>query len=464
MIKKSNIMLFILLFYSSFAFSFAGNPPTSESKPISDQPTKEYYSFEDLKKGLEQEKFYFQSGPKPKNALIDLSKMSNGPGASGGNPRPLSSFEAFNYSSTESITTLTGAAAPSKPGNVVYALRHDYQCLVQFNSETDEIMRMIRLPEFNYYTSFAADEKGGCYIANDNPYGQNNILYYDSKLEKMIVITRLSSMEESPYIVQLTKDKLIVSVCPCSESGKKSKLIFIDKQTHKIFRSMSLAEDSPSISSLQISGVSYDGNRYLFVAAGYSEKMKNEVGKGPDYNELGVIYIIDVKTMKIVKKIEVDKQYNFLKVVSNIGDKIYVAASSKGFLTAHYMDFPDNNEILVYSLSSGKLLKKIIASPKVRFFVHDDSSNRILVGHFYSRTMEAIDLGSDSVNSNISLPTEDIYDMSYVNSGKLYVSGQILPANSSRYQEELFVIDSSNGKVIKQFDGYYREISSKVNI
>lgn len=47
---------------------YAGNISTNKQN-------KKYYSFKDLKKGLQNQKFFFRKVPKPPDALVDLSKF-----------------------------------------------------------------------------------------------------------------------------------------------------------------------------------------------------------------------------------------------------------------------------------------------------------------------------------------------------------------------------------------------------
>ncbi|MFC1767047.1 YncE family protein [Candidatus Margulisiibacteriota bacterium] len=347
--------------------------------------------------------------------------------------------------------------------NHAYVLRYnpgEPACFVQFDVNKDEIVREIPKPRGKGFNNFIVDEKGGCYIADlrsGKMYGRG-IYYYDPVKDKIKRFARLGKIF-GPSRMVLTDKELIVQVKGNDRTRSKSGVVFIDRETGRKTGKIFLQEDNPELIQANINNMFFDGEKYLFLASFYQFKV-NTIEELYEKSDTGDIYVIDVKTKKLVKIIDVDKKYKDLDGICNVDDKIYIAAATKGKRTKAGILQP-NDELLVYSFSTGKLIKKIKITPHARSLVYDKSVGKIYVLHTndkeHRNTIEIIDVKTDKIIGKLYLRSQLMF--SVVGPGKMYMTVGPAFLRRTTTKPRLLVLDTKTDKFIKQFEGGYQGIS-----
>ena len=169
---------------------------------------------------------------------------------------------------------------------------------------------------------------------------------------------------------------------------------------------------------------------------------------------------MDVKSKRIIKVIKVPRDYLTVDGICDVGDKIYVAALSKGKWTLDGTA-EANTELLVFSLTKGALLKKIKISGHPYKLAYDPSVNKLYVQHMDDRKprsdVEIIDTTTDKVIGKLTIPSQLMF--SVVKPGKMYITvGEnfLTPAHT---KPALLVLDTKTDKIIKRIYGDYKGIS-----
>lgn len=359
------------------------------------------------------------------------------------------------------VVLFVAGSALASPGRFAYVLRFDDQksFLVQFNIDEDKIIKEIPLSEDSGFNNFIVDEKGGCYMAKyrtSSLYGRE-IHYYNPSKKRIKKILSLKDVF-GPRNMVLTPEQLIVEVKGRDRSRLKSGILFIDRRDRKVKNKIFIQEDNAKLTKVNINDLFFDGERNLFSPSFYVENIPDKPMH--ETSRYGDIFVIDLQDQKIVKTIKVPKEYLYLGGVVNVGDKVYVAAGAKG--KRDLDDFtPPNQELLVFSLKSGALIKKIKISPHPFRLAYDKSVNKLYVQHMddkYPRnTVEVIDTKTDKVIKRLNIPSQLMF--SVVKPGKMYITVGAAFLTSSRTKPALLVLDTKTDKIIKKIYGNYKGIS-----
>jgi len=114
-----------------------------------------------------------------------------------------------------SIVLLFSGGVPAEPGRFAYVLKYDGmdEYLIEFDVNTDSIVKEIRLPGYSGFNNFVVDEKGGCFISKFRTTANyfNEIYYYGFGSEIFSRFVNLGNIFGPHYLV-LTKDELIARV------------------------------------------------------------------------------------------------------------------------------------------------------------------------------------------------------------------------------------------------------------
>jgi DNA-binding beta-propeller fold protein YncE len=357
------------------------------------------------------------------------------------------------------ILLLCGGALafPGRPAYVLKFTSHNIY-LDAFDTETDSAFASVRFPAGYEYNNFVVDEKGGCYLARyhlSGSYLGSEIHYYDPSRKKIERFVDLGDAFGPRYMV-LTKELLVVEVNGNNRSRVNSGLIFVDRQTGKIAKTIYLQEGNKYYGQANINDLSFDGERYLLLSSFYLDKID------PNGYGYGDIYIVDITSKEIVKIIEVPREYTYTDGVYKIGDKIYLAALAIG-KRASSGSSPSNTDLLVFSFSSGKLIKKIPVSPHPFKLAYDPSVGKLYVQHMDDGKMRAdfeiINTLTDQVIGKLTIPGSLM--SSVVRPGKMYVTVGDMLWLKSPVKAVLVVVDTKTDKIIKRIPGQYKGISEK---
>jgi DNA-binding beta-propeller fold protein YncE len=203
----------------------------------------------------------------------------------------------------------------------------------------------------------------------------------------------------------------------------------------------------------------FDGRKYVYLITSdfYDPNiMKKSFEESKDF---GDVYIIDIGTQKIVKMIEIPRDYKDISDVCNVGNKIYIAAMKR---TMAGYKYNSNKEILVFSLSSGKLINKIPISPHPLWLTYDKSVHKIYVLHRDDyephNKIEVIDTITDKVIGSFKVESQLMF--SVVAPGKMYITqGPSFMHEDKETPPKLLVFDTKTDKIIKEIEGNYQGIS-----
>jgi hypothetical protein len=361
------------------------------------------------------------------------------------------------------LLTLMGTYSPAIAGEYAYVLRFnpgEPEYIVQFDTTKDEIVKKIEMPANKAFNNMIVDENGGCYISDYyyfSHYGRK-IYYYDTKEDRISEFIDLGSVF-GPHYMALNKDYLIVQAEARDESRGHGGVVIIDRKKREIVGRVFLREDDPLYSSAQVLNMFYDGGKYVFLVTNdYLDP--NIVKKSfEECQNFGDIFVIDIETKKIVKIIEIPREYKFIFGVCSTGDKIYVAAATR---TLAQYKYNSNREILVFSLSSGKPLNKIPISPHPFRLTYDKSVNKMYVLHRDDddpqNTIEIIDTITDKVIGSFEVESQLMF--SVVAPGKIYMTqGPSFMHDNKPTPPKLLVLNTKTDKIIKEIEGNYQGIS-----
>ena len=351
-----------------------------------------------------------------------------------------------------------GGASLAVARDFAYALcfnpdEPDY--LVQFNVDDDVICNEIKLPDNSGFNNFIIDETGGCYITVPM---LRDIYHYDNlnlKIEHFKFLWDIYG----PRQMALTEKYLIVAV-EGNNKTNRSGIIMIDRQSRKIVSKTFIDEDNPAHRQTDIASIFFDGTKYLFITTFSMNDPQYGGDVVMDYSGNGGLFVFDIDKKMIVKTIDIPREYSSLYGLCNIGDKIYISSLSKGKMDIRG-NKDSNTDILIYSFSTGKLIKKIQVSGHPSFLTYDKSVNKIYVQHMDDdiprNLVEVIDTINDKVIKSLYLPSQLM--LSIVKPGKLYVSLGGAFLRQAHTSPCLLAIDTKTDKIIKKFEGVYQGIS-----
>lgn len=364
---------------------------------------------------------------------------------------------AFIFSASASFESISG--------NFAYVFRFNQGepgCIVMFDADKDEIIRKIDLPPDSGFNNLIVDESGGCYIAcfrKSWRYGRD-IYYYDPKKNNIEHFIDLGDIY-GPQFMAMTKDELIVQVSGhAGEEKSRGGVVFIDRKTKKINGKVFIQKNNTELAQADVSFMFYDGSRYLVLSSFY---MPGPTGNREEWRQeqyTGDIFVVDIASRKLTKKISLPREYRFISGVCKVGDKIYVTATQKGKINQDG-SCPSNDELLVCQLEKGVFKKTIKISPFAIDVIFDRSVNKLYVFHRNDGQprdiVEIIDPTKDRVIGTLEAPSQLM--ASVVSPGKLYLSlgGSVL--NPSGTDPRLLVIDTKTDRIIKKFAGSYQGIS-----
>lgn len=357
-------------------------------------------------------------------------------------------------------------SAPAQPGRAAYLLRFDQSgaYLDRFAADSDAVTSQVPIPADAGYNNFVVDEAGGCYLAKyrHDPWYGREISYYDPRAKKISRFIKFKDIFGPRYMI-LTKNELIVEVCGNDRTRMKSGIVFIDRRTRQITRQLFIQEDNPDLLQANINDLFYDGSGHLLFTSFNIDRYHQDEARNQTRHQdgYGDIYIVDTTSKEIIRRFPVPRDYAFVDGVCRVGNKIYVAALSKGRTRDARGSTPLNKELLVFSFSSGRLIKKIPVSPHPIKLVYDRSVNKIFVRHLPDYEprdiIEVIDPKTDRIINRIKIGTP-LLMFALVKPGKLYLSADKgWPPDSTK--PRLVVIDTKTDKIIKRLPGNYTGIS-----
>ncbi len=364
------------------------------------------------------------------------------------------------------LLVFMATSVPASPGRFAYVLRYDHddkgahEFLVKFDVNKDEIVRNIPLPLNSGYNNFLIDEQVGCFIAKYRTpwrYGRE-VLYFDPEKKKIDTFISFKDLWGPRYMI-LTEKDLIVEVRGNDESRLKSGIVFIDRKSKKVVKRLFIRENEPSFSQANINDLFFDGKNLLFFSSFYIMKDKNN---NIDFSKdaVGDVYVVDVRKKEIVKILNIPHDYKTIDGVCSVGDKVYVAAAAKGERSLDGW-VPPNEELLVYSFETGKLIKKIKIDGHPYKLTCDQSVGKLYVQHMDDKvarnTVEVIDIKTDKVINRLQIPSQLMF--SVVKPGKMYITVGKMMLTPSRTAPALLVLDTKTDKIIKKFPGAYYGIS-----
>ena len=361
------------------------------------------------------------------------------------------------------ILLLLIRSLPAFPEDFAYVLRfgpQEREYLVKFNVTNTKMEREIKLPKDNGFNNIIVDENGGCYISNlrsgDGYF--RDIYYYDPEKDAMNKFIDLGD-KFGPAEMFLTDKELIVEITGNDRTRVHSGVIFINKKSKEITGSVFPFEDDPYYGQLNINRMFFDGNKNIFLTTFYLFKEKDpESFINTEYT--GDIIVIDVEKKQIAKVIKIDQRYKNINGICNIGGKIYVAAQSKGNLDGTWNKYP-NEELLVYSLEKGELIKTIKISPHPYDIAYDRSSGKLFVTHASDKVqrdiVEIIDPVKDKIIKEIKIPSQLMF--SVVAPGKMFITVGRQFLQETTVSPKLMIMDTKTDKIINEFIGEYTGIS-----
>jgi len=361
------------------------------------------------------------------------------------------------------LLTLMVSYSPAFAGEYAYVFRFnpgEPEYIVQFDTNKDETVKKIEMPPDKAFNNMIVDEKGGCFISDYyyfSHYGRA-IYYYDPKENNINKYIDTGSVF-GPHHLALTKDYLIVQAEARDESRQHGGIVIIDRKKKEIVGRVFLREEDPLYRSVQVQNMFYDGGKYVFLVT--SDLIDCDIAKKPfeECKDFGDIFIIDIDTQKVVKIIEIPRDYKDIFDVCNVGDKIYIAAAKRVGVQNKY---DSNRDIPVFSLSSGKLVKRIAISPHPLWLTYDKSVHKIYVLHRDDyepqNTVEIIDTVTDKVVGSFEVESQLMF--SVVAPGKIYMTqGPSFMHDKITAPPKLLVLDTKTDKIIKEFEGNYQGIS-----
>ncbi len=356
---------------------------------------------------------------------------------------------------------------PTFADEYAYALRfnpNEPEYLIQFDTTKNEIARKIELPHHNAFNDMVVDENGGCFITDYyyiSDYGRK-IYYYDPKKNKISGYKDLGSAF-GPHYISLTKDYLIVQVESFDETRGFGGVVIIGRKNKKIVKKIYFRKDDPLYRSVEVLTMTFDGDKYAYFVTCDFINSNTPHTSLDDLTDFGGIIVVDVTTQKVVKIIEVPKDYTNLFGVCSVGNKIYIAAATNKFPEYNNGRHKSNREILVFSLKNGQLIKKIPISPHPFWVTYDKSVNKIYVLHRRDdfeeqNNVEVISTLTDKVIGSFEVKSQLMF--SVVAPGKLYMTkGPSFMHETTSSAPELLVLDTKTDKIIKRFYGNYQGIS-----
>jgi DNA-binding beta-propeller fold protein YncE len=336
--------------------------------------------------------------------------------------------------------------------------------IIRFDTATDATTEMVEIAKDKAYNNMLVDEKGGAFIASfrfADMFGRD-IYYYDHDKKNIEHFANLGEFI-GPSGMALSKDDLVVQIVgKAYESPRRGGVLFIDRNTRKINAAVRLEEDPDIYAQADVNFMTFDGKSTIALSSFYV--MNNPESKLSIRQKdcTGAIYIINTELKRITKKIDVPFEYKYLNGMCIVGDKLYLAPSCngpKGAVTQSELAI--NDELLVFSISSGKLIRKIKISPHPLDMVIDRSVNKIYVMHRDDKddrnNVEVIDPNNDMVIKNLKVPAQ--VTMSVVAPGKIYFASGYAIFSKERIKPQLLVIDTRTDKIIKTIYGNFSTVS-----
>ena len=357
---------------------------------------------------------------------------------------------------------MSGTALAANYAYVLKFSTNEADQVVRFNADTDEIVNKIDAPDDSGWNNFIVDERGGCFIASYRKsflYGRD-IFYYDPETKRVEHFAGLGEIF-GPQHMALTRNELIVSVGGYSGvKPNRGGVVFINRNTGKINGEIMMLKDDKDLAQADVNYLYYDGGKYLILAMFYMPGIMADMDEWRQMEYTGDLFLIDIMEKKIAKIINVPREYKGINRLCRVGDKIYVSAYDRG-QRDQFGSCPINNELLVFSLESGKLIKTIRIDGFPFDVVHDKSVNKIYICHRNERVrhdyIEVIDPSSDRVIKRITIPNQLM--ASIVAPHKMYVTSGNSQFEHRSIPSKLSVVDTGTDKVIKEFEGVYTGIS-----
>jgi len=363
------------------------------------------------------------------------------------------------------LLILIGSYSPAFAGEYAYVLRFnpgEPEYIVQFDTDKNEIVSKIEVPPHKAFNNMIVDENGGCYISDYfyfSDYGRE--IYYYDPVDKKISKYIDTGSAFGPHYMALTKDYLIVQVEARDETRGHGGVIFIDRKKKEIVGRVFLRENEPYFRTVNVLNMFYSDSKYVFLTSDYL--IEPDIAKIDMWNCSfnGDIYVVDIDKKELAKTIEIPRDYRYIFGGCNVGDKIYITAATKGSRT-YDTDWTSNRELLVFSIESGKLIKKIPISPHPFYVTYDKSVNKIYVLHRDDKrpqnTIEIIDTLTDKVIGSLEVESQLMF--SVVAPGKMYITqGPSFMHDNKSTLPKLLVLDTKTDKIIKEFEGNYQGIS-----
>jgi hypothetical protein len=336
--------------------------------------------------------------------------------------------------------------------------------MVKFDTTTDTTLEKIPLDNDKGFNNMTIDENGGVYLSCFRTADDfcRDIYYYDAKKDRIDHYKDLGKFTGPSYIA-LTKNDLIVQILgEMFKSPRRGGLVFIDRATGNVTAEIIFEKDPQQYSQADTVMMSYDGKRTIALSSFYCTKFEDYSSPLGKRLFTGEIYIVDTQLKRTIRVIEVPIEYKYLNGICIVGDKVYLSSFRKGFHDPDAgIDLASNNDLLVFSISSGKLIKKIKISPHPRKLVIDRSVNKIYVMHLdddeVRDIIEVVDTRTDKVIDRLKIPT--LWAMSAVAPGKLYAVVEPESYNDGADKPHLLVIDTKTDKIIKKIYGNFETVS-----
>lgn len=343
--------------------------------------------------------------------------------------------------------------------------------IIRFDTTTDTTTEKVELPDNIAYNNMLVDEKGGAYIASfrfTDVFGRD-IYYYDHTKKK---VEHFANLEEfiGPSFMALTPTDLVVQIVgKAYESPRRGGVLFIDRATRKVTAEVRFKEDLNEYPQADTVLMAYDGKRTIALSSFYMVDVPSLETNTPAQNTFarrrwftGSIYIVDTQLKKITKKIKVPDEYKYLNGICIVEDKVYLTSFRRGYADPEAgIELASNDDVMVFSISSGKLLKKIKISPHPRSIVIDRSVNKLYVLHLDDEQeqdiVEAIDTTTDKVINRINIPEQ--VEFGIVSPGKMYFVAGYARLKKEEIKPRMLVIDTRTDKITKTIYGNFPTVS-----
>ena len=349
------------------------------------------------------------------------------------------------------------AGSPAFAGDPAYVSRYDSDSsakLVQFDVETDAAVMLAEIPADNSYKYFTVDEGGGCLISKFMTYSSvgRDIYHLEKNAGK---ISHYMGLNDSfgPGKILTVSQELVAEIFGDNENPKNGGILFIDRRNKRILNKIIVRPGDPELSQLDIDAMIPLGKNLIALTT--SSLFRGTPKQHDGYAGFGEIIIIDTTARRVKKVISVAKGYYPIDGMAASGDKIYITALTKGRSNKEG-NSSENCDVLVYSLATSKLLKKIRTSPSPLKLVHDKSVNKIYVQHMTGNIVEVVDTIKDKVIKRLRIPYQAM--LSVVAPGKIYATKGMYSCSGDN-EPALLVIDTIADKIIKTIPGNFRDIS-----